>query len=81
MGRLFRIIYIVVLVAISFPVISQGKFHGPRPFVLSGDIFGTRNFIENKGQFHSPRGATDSVLYMFICSPTVANAFTSPGPG
>ncbi len=36
----------------------------PDAMVMSGDVFGTRNFIENKGQFRNPVG-TDSVLFIY----------------
>src|SRR4051812_13942325 len=40
----------------------QASSHG---FVHSGDLFGTRNFIENKGQFTNPVQGADPVLFIY----------------
>lgn len=47
-----------------FPISSVKSSEKPG-FIVSGDIFGTRSFIENKGQFQLSSITRDSILFVY----------------
>ena len=58
-------IFFLVLSFSCSAAYSQLAVEEGKGFVAGGDIFGTRNFIENKGQFQNPTDEEDAVLFMY----------------
>jgi gliding motility-associated-like protein len=57
---------VFVLFCLSAPGISaQSSLQKTPGFVGGNDIFGTRNFIENKGQYGNPLRKEDAVLFVY----------------
>jgi gliding motility-associated-like protein len=44
---------------------SQQVVMSPQPFTSTKDLFGTRNFIENKGQFENPVEKSEKILFLY----------------
>lgn len=59
MNRLFFAIFFVFILELCFGIET------PHPFVHNKDIFGTRVFIENKGQFDKSIDGDQKILYAY----------------
>jgi gliding motility-associated-like protein len=55
----------ILLLLLCLTVYGQKSVREPQVYTVSGDIFGTRNFIENKGQFKNPVNASEPVLFYY----------------
>jgi gliding motility-associated-like protein len=77
---------IVLLTLISFVGLNKAGMYDPRSFVASKDPFGTRVFVENKGQFDTYVKFNDKVHYaiineqekIFFTANGVIHEFTKP---
>ncbi len=55
----------LLVLAFCFRFNAQTAHADRKGFLKGGDVFGTRNFIENKGQFSNPLGKKDEVLFVY----------------
>src|ERR1041384_8208500 len=57
----FFLLYVLLFGAIN----GQTAYNGRASFITEKDIFGTRNFIENKGQFVHPLNPSVKVYFVY----------------
>lgn len=58
-----KVLFLLLLFAVPFGFFSQKRF------ILSGDVFGRRVFIENRGQFNKDIPDGESVKYAYLNGP------------
>src|ERR1041384_706187 len=61
----------LILVLLSISAYAQNQYPEAKKFVAAGDVFGTRSFIENKGQFENPVNSGEKVLFLYHDGPEI----------
>ena len=66
--KVLHFAFIYAFCFIAGIVSAQQTIYSPTAFSSSGDIFGTRNFVENKGAYHHPLRSNEEVEFVYECA-------------